>query len=462
MKKEFSGYYELDAKDVTRLWEEAVVVFDTNVLLHTYRVPKKTREQLLSILKKIKNRIWIPYQVGVEYQRNRISVLRDEFGRSKGIVDEVRKLHGQFLRTVRDLDMKERGVGAEVDAELQVMEKAAEALFGHLKKGMDGHVAPGEEDPILGTLTTLFDGRVGPRPTGQEEVDALYEKAQRRYAAKMGPGFMDESKAGDLYQVDGIIYDRQYGDYLLWSQLLAFVKANKQKDIIFVTSDVKQDWWLDTKSKSGIRPLPELCMEMSREGGAERFWMYTLHEFMAESNRHLDARVTQQALDDVKIAELESSIRKHDKFMKWDFYDGDEVDPASAAGILIAVAEMKAVMVSNTRKAGSLPVAKRKSEEGDEHFLIIDLDRWSADDLGVKTMLLQHMLMTVFEKKKFVGIVCFAACDGRSNTIKDVHWMSIEEIRNSTRRLSSLTLLGIRDGNVVLRQQFSTGQRDLV
>jgi hypothetical protein len=463
MKKEFSGYYELDEKDVTRLWAGAVVVFDTNVLLHTYRVPKQTREQLLSILKKIKHRIWIPYQVGVEYQRNRINALREEFARSKGVVDDVKKSHAGFVRNVRDLDMKERGVGIEVEAELKQMEKSAAALIEHLKKGMDGYVAPGEKDHILDTLTTLFNGRVGPRPGGQEEVDALYAQAKLRYAAKMGPGYMDEAKAGDLYQADGIIYDRQFGDYLLWSQLLAYVQEQKLKDVIFVTSDVKEDWWLDTKSSSGVRPLPELCMEMRRKGGADRFWMYTLHEFMSESNKHLGANVTQQALDDVRLAEIESSERYllgnlRSGWATSGDVTGDVNYRTSLQNALLAADEMGATIFENGRPDGACPVAQRTVDGSKEHLILIDLDAWQMSALSLSSLLIQYLGLTLSTTKRSVGVVCFGSYDGRLNGFRESARRVLDNVRKRLPELGSLTLLGIAEDRVLYRKDFSVGK----
>lgn len=39
MKESFLGYYQPTEDEFNKLWSEGLVVLDTNVLLHLYRVP---------------------------------------------------------------------------------------------------------------------------------------------------------------------------------------------------------------------------------------------------------------------------------------------------------------------------------------------------------------------------------------------------------------------------------------
>ena len=48
---------------------EMCFVFDTNVLLNLYRYPKDVSSEFINVLKHIQDRIWIPYNVGLELSR---------------------------------------------------------------------------------------------------------------------------------------------------------------------------------------------------------------------------------------------------------------------------------------------------------------------------------------------------------------------------------------------------------
>ncbi len=49
-----------------RIAEQALFVFDTNVLLNLYRYQSGTRDELLNVLAQLSDRIWIPHHVALE------------------------------------------------------------------------------------------------------------------------------------------------------------------------------------------------------------------------------------------------------------------------------------------------------------------------------------------------------------------------------------------------------------
>ena len=79
MKNAIREFIEPTNKEKQELWEKAVFVFDTNVLLNLYRYSAKTRNSLLAAFESFKNRIWIPYQVAYEYMNKRCEVIYETF-----------------------------------------------------------------------------------------------------------------------------------------------------------------------------------------------------------------------------------------------------------------------------------------------------------------------------------------------------------------------------------------------
>lgn len=312
MKPLFEGYYDPTDAEIRSLWTSALIVLDTNVLLNLYRVSPSARREIMGLLESQKDRLWIPYQVAVEFQRNRLKAMRDEHEKAKTLATSVNKAYSTFRQSIQTFEFGERGSGEEVEA---IMKKIAESVgkLAKLAGGLaDGYVSPGGEDEINSFLTKLLGGHVGERPKDQQALDNCYLEAAERYEVKMGPGYLDQAKAGDRYMADGLIYDRQYGDYLLWTQLLDHVAKEdpKPKGVLLITSDVKEDWWQDTKTAAGLRPQPELIMDIRRRAGIQSFWMYTLSDFVKKSKMFLDSTVSDDTISDVAQADSNSALYK--------------------------------------------------------------------------------------------------------------------------------------------------------
>ena len=98
MRNAIKEYIEYSHKEKNDLWNTATFVFDTNVFLNLYRYSNKTRDQLIESFEWLKSRIWMPYQVALEFCKERYSVINeanrrfDNIGAQAGtLVDSWRK-----------------------------------------------------------------------------------------------------------------------------------------------------------------------------------------------------------------------------------------------------------------------------------------------------------------------------------------------------------------------------------
>src|SRR5687768_480826 len=91
MKNVFPGYYSLSEKELKKLWKECTFIVDTNVLLNLYRYQKETSDELLKVLRKLSDRLWIPFQVGLEYQENRLNVINEQVDMYHRVMDVLDK-----------------------------------------------------------------------------------------------------------------------------------------------------------------------------------------------------------------------------------------------------------------------------------------------------------------------------------------------------------------------------------
>ena len=75
MRTLFPEYYHISEEKIKQIWSSGVIVLDTNVLLDFYRLPKETSDDLFGVIQRYADRVWIPYQVALEFYRNRLDVV---------------------------------------------------------------------------------------------------------------------------------------------------------------------------------------------------------------------------------------------------------------------------------------------------------------------------------------------------------------------------------------------------
>lgn len=303
MKNMFYGYYGPTEEEYQKLWSEALVVLDANVLLDMYRFPALARDELISVLESINDRLWVPHQVGLEFQRNRLTVISAERKITESALKSVRELVEKIVDQVESLQLDKRGIDISAGPLVGGLNKANDELAKAIQKAHDSQLDISIEDPIRTRLDTLLDGRVGLSPESQHELDGLIQDGVERYQYKIPPGFKDADKEKNpneaSFVFDKLKYQRKFGDLILWRQLINHLKNSQVKSVIFVTADQKEDWWWREQGKT-IGPHPELVREIRREGGVELFWMYTSVQFVRHANQYISAKVSTQSVEEIE------------------------------------------------------------------------------------------------------------------------------------------------------------------
>ena len=82
MKDKFYEFYKLPKQKLDEIWNKGLLIVDTNVLLDLYRLGEESRKDLKKSIDFFGERVWLPYQAGLEFHRNRESVI-NELGGSK-------------------------------------------------------------------------------------------------------------------------------------------------------------------------------------------------------------------------------------------------------------------------------------------------------------------------------------------------------------------------------------------
>lgn len=124
MRTSFFGYYPPTSGEYERLWKEATIVLDTNVLLNLYRLPTSARDEFLNVLDLLQDRLWIPHQVALEFQRNRLTVIAAERKSTEDALTSTQEIVGELRKKVDALQIDKRDLGIETQPILDDLQRA--------------------------------------------------------------------------------------------------------------------------------------------------------------------------------------------------------------------------------------------------------------------------------------------------------------------------------------------------
>lgn len=329
MNSSFKGFYSLSIEEFSELWKDASFVLDTNVLLNLYRYQKATRDALLNVLEQVSDRIWIPYQVALEYQRNRLKVIGEQQQRFTEVGGLVNKLTTNIESEFGKLQLESRHSYIDPKEFLNDLRNLTTGFTEKLKEQSQSSISVNSKDDIREKLDSLLLGKIGPPPESQCALNEIVADGEQRYKARIPPGFNDISKddgESEEFTYGGLTYKRKYGDLVVWKQIIDYTQTENVKNIIFVTDDGKDDWWYKVKSNGPktIGPRPELVDEIARLGNVEKFYMYNSEGFLRRAKEELDAEVTELAIEEVgEVAEdlrysASKNVRQNDTQGKYE------------------------------------------------------------------------------------------------------------------------------------------------
>ncbi|MFD3430815.1 PIN-like domain-containing protein [Nocardia fluminea] len=310
MRSVLSHWYGPDDEELAEFYKDGTIALDANILLSLYRVNGDQRAQIIQVLEKVADRIWIPYQVALEYQRNRLKVasgVNKAFDAIEAIPEgSLSKIREDACRALQDLSktveekVRDREIRKRIQAEF---EKTQEGLTEYLQQRKvemakefnsirKNHTLDFDDvqngDPVRAALDRILKaGNVGDPPNA-ETLEVRRTEAGRRIENDIPPGYED---AGDK--------DDPAGDYLIWFELLDHAKSSERR-VLFVTDDVKDDFYRRIYGRT-IGPRIELIEEMQSESG-QRYHQTTLDAFLRSANKFLNTEVKEETITTVKSA----------------------------------------------------------------------------------------------------------------------------------------------------------------
>ncbi|WP_024692727.1 PIN-like domain-containing protein [Pseudomonas syringae] len=305
MKGLFPQFDNAYVVNYTAAWNDALFVFDTNILLNLYRYQFSAREELITILNKLSNRIWIPHHVALEFQRNRLSVISAQGRGFAEIRNVLNKAQTGLAAEISKLNFQNRHALINTDALLEEFNGLVDKFRAQLDEQQEAQQKPMANDPLKYRIEELFEGKVGECFKDQPAVESASKEAEARYKFKIPPGYEDDDKdkdGPDEFMHSGILFKKKYGDYFAWIQILNHARQQGVKSLIFVTDDAKEDWWsiVSFNGPKTIGARPELIEEASRVGGIDNFIMYKPESFLQYAKTYLEASVSEDTLNEVR------------------------------------------------------------------------------------------------------------------------------------------------------------------
>lgn len=299
MRKYFPDYYQPRTKDeVDTLFKTALFSFDTSVILELFVLSEAARESWLSILKAIdSDRLWLTYQVAREYHVNVDFIIKGQYEST------VSRIHERYdAAKAADLkswiDKNEFFLGQDSKEALAAFatvfkdnKAALSKTTNELKKKYLSQCKSTKEQ-----LAQLFEEKVT-APWSISKVVEQATLAEIRRKQAIPPGYMDFGKPTNID-----------GDYFVWRQLIELA-TEKKKPVIFVTKDLKEDWFTPAiKSSDARTPRSELRQEMLEEAKQE-FMLFSFHDFFEEAKKRFGIETTKAVSEEVKKAESDRSNR---------------------------------------------------------------------------------------------------------------------------------------------------------
>lgn len=297
MKKLFAEYYALPEDRINEIWANSLIVFDTNVLLNLYRYNEDARKEFIKVIEFYKERLWIPYQVGLEFHRCREDILRKNAAAYQELGEEISKGLLKVIDTLNSQRDCARHPYINMKDIRSKVERCATSIAKSLKKQEENHPDHFERDEILDAITQLFDGRVG-LDFSEEELATIYQEGEHRFANKVPPGYCDEKHKKDKPK------RHLYGDLIVWKQTISH-SAEQKKDIIFITDDHKTDWWDKVEGK--YTPRKELIKEFAESTG-QCVLIYDSSRFLEYAKQNKGVKVSRKTMDEASRAIRDSLV----------------------------------------------------------------------------------------------------------------------------------------------------------
>lgn len=305
-------------------------------MLGLYSFPPENRNDFFKVLELLNGRAWIPYHVGLEYQRNRLKIIKNRrkfFTEMKKRADELahtitfdQKIFTTFqnefslIKNFPTINSKiletQHDIKDKVDILIQQLRQNINELKSEINSQDKDGIYLNSEDIVRNRIDDFFTNeKVGENIFNtQDKLDHLFKEGEDRYRKGIPPGFEDAKEKGEeVFYFSDLEFKSKFGDLIIFKQIIDYSKEKLIKNVIFISEDTKSDWRIneDFEGKKILGARAELKNEIYSEAGVEHFSILKIDEFLTKSKSYLNVNIEDSSIQDIK----ESLKFKDKKFL---------------------------------------------------------------------------------------------------------------------------------------------------
>ena len=284
----FGHYYRPDRDRVRDALERGIVVLDTNVLLNVLRYSPGARKELLDVIGELADRCFIPHQIAVEYNRNRVKVVADRHDELEAASNDI----NEIIKSIRALSslltnrqiLTAPGIDA-LDASAKDFYAALESAKNEAGEKYDlnpDHMV-GQVDEWTEKLQTILTGRVAEKPS-EDDLAKDHDEGLRRKEARLAPGFRDSEP----------------GDYLWWAEVLRNADLPGRPLVIVSYDAAKGDWRFEQRGIA-VGPHTILSEDVLSAGGTDLVLM-TTRDLLERIGQENPEKISEETLEESEKA----------------------------------------------------------------------------------------------------------------------------------------------------------------
>tara|TARA_R110002020_G_scaffold184944_8_gene382254 strand:+ start:1153 stop:2538 length:1386 start_codon:yes stop_codon:yes gene_type:complete len=336
MKKKFKNYHKIPESEYSDIWDNAIFILDTNILLNLFRYPENARVDFLKVLKKIKSRIWVPFIAGLEFYENLEHVKNSQmraYDKIYNLIDKTKLkellLKDELISDLKKFKLEKRHydiseeqlisdfeqLSNDYQEKISVIQK--KYLFDEKSERKQKIIK--ENSKLLEDLEKLLEKKIGDPFDDQDAISKINKEGKTRFENLIPPGFKDSSKERDSNKrnltFNSLIYKREFCDLYIWNEIIN--KSNsldkKTSNVVFITDDAKEDWWRIVNGKT-VGPRIELIDELKTKtnGKIANFLMYNSWRFLEYATDKYKIALKSETLPQIrKVQENRNFILKY-------------------------------------------------------------------------------------------------------------------------------------------------------
>ncbi|OLN21612.1 hypothetical protein BTO30_14110 [Domibacillus antri] len=227
--------------------ENSCIVYDTNIYLNLYEYSPETAEFFAKLTNHISNKLILPSTVKREFDNNHGASINRQQNKFKNAVSNLTQPVDQMKSKLqKQFDILDSFKFPRIDELRQDIINEIERLENIFGDYVSEHGNFEElnknflnKDMIKQLVDKLVINNKLLEAFTLDEIYLLCAEGERRYKKRTPPGYKDGEKKTGV---------QAYGDLLIWKEVLAYCQE-KNLNLIFVTDDVKEDWFEINDSK---------------------------------------------------------------------------------------------------------------------------------------------------------------------------------------------------------------------